>query len=50
MKKIDQVKIPRSLTPKDPKGLPMLVVFSVGSSKAYGAVAYIRWKVEGGYS
>ena len=41
----------RSITPQQAEGSPVLVVFSDGSTEAYGAVAYVRWKLKnGGYS
>ena len=43
------VKFPRSLWPtEEVDGLPVLIIFSDGSAKAYGAVAYIRWKLKNG--
>ena len=46
---IDQMVIPRALTPEMPKKPPMLVIFSDGSNLAYGAVAYMRWEVAEGF-
>ena len=46
---IDQMVIPRTLTPEMPKKPPMLVIFSDGSNLAYGAVAYMRWEVAEGF-
>ena len=49
--KLKEVNFPRSLWPDaEVKGLPMLIIFSDGSLKAFGAVAYIRWELkEGGF-
>ena len=49
--KLTDVKFARSLWPEDEvDGLPMLIIFSDGSTLAFGAVAYIRWKLKaGGY-
>ena len=49
--KLSNIKFPRSLWPDgEVEGLPMLIVFSDGSALAFGAVAYIRWKLAaGGY-
>ena len=48
---LEDVKFPRSLWPdEEVEGLPILVIFSDGSLLAFGAVAYIRWKLkDGGY-
>ena len=48
---LETVCFPRSLWPEEEViGLPMLIVFSDGSVSAFGAVAYIRWKLaSGGY-
>ena len=48
---LDELSFPRSLWPEDEVvGLPMLIVFSDGSLLAFGAAAYIRWKLKaGGY-
>ena len=45
------VQFPRSLWPDgEVKGLPILIIFSDGSEKAYGAAAYIRWELaDAGY-
>ena len=43
------MKFPRSLWPEDEVvGLPALVIFSDGAALAYGAVAYIRWRLKKG--
>ena len=48
---LKDIEFPRSLWPSaEVIGLPTLVVFSDGSTLAYGACAYIRWKLaSGGY-
>ena len=48
---LGDVVVPRSLWPdEEVEGLPVLVVFTDGAALAFGAVAYIRWKlVSGGY-
>ncbi|XP_068245411.1 uncharacterized protein [Palaemon carinicauda] len=38
----------RNVKPTSAKGLPLLVIFSDSSTNAYGAVAYVRWKLESG--
>ena len=40
----------RSLKPATAEGLPVLVVFSDASKDAYGACAYVRWKVDGSFT
>ncbi len=46
---LTELKFPRSLWPEgEVEGLPGLVIFSDGAMKAFGAVAYIRWKLKGG--
>ena len=48
---IIRIRFPRSLSPNRPVGSPSLIVFSDGSTVAYGTVAYIRWATkEGNYS
>ena len=42
---IENTYFPRCLRPEDVIGEPMLIVFSDGSKEAFGACAYIRWKV-----
>ena len=40
---------PRSLwPPEEVVGMPMLIIFSDGAALAFGAVAYIRWKLQSG--
>ncbi|KAK4304812.1 hypothetical protein Pmani_023247 [Petrolisthes manimaculis] len=45
---IDSLVFNRCVKPCDAVGKPTLVVFSDGSTQAYGTCAYIRWKVESG--
>lgn len=48
LKIVHQLQFPRSVKPKDAIGKPMLVIFSDGSSNAYGTVAYARWETRHG--
>jgi len=45
---VKKIRFARSITPHNAKGKPILVVFSDGSTEAYGAVAYARWECEDG--
>ena len=46
---LEDIVFPRSLWPRNETvGDPELVIFSDGSVKAFGAVVYIRWKLETG--
>ena len=46
---LEKIEFRRSLWPSEQVvGNPELVVFSDGSVTAFGAVAYIRWKLESG--
>ena len=46
---LNSLSIPRSLWPEgDIIGCPILIIFSDGSISAFGAAAYIRWKLVGG--
>ena len=45
---ISKLTFNRSLSPANCSGPPMLIIFSDGSGEAYGAVAYIRWKLNDG--
>ena len=49
--KLVDLEFPRSLWPaEETVGQPWLIIFSDGSSLAFGAVAYIRWELKsGGY-
>ena len=47
---LEDYKNYRSLWPQeDSEGLPILIVFLDGAKLAFGASAYIRWKIKGGY-
>ena len=45
---MNNVKFKRCLKPKNATGEPILIIFSDGSSNAYGACAYMRWKTSDG--
>ena len=46
---LTEISFPRSLWPEEEvEGLPLLIVFSDGSMLAFGAVAYIRWRLKSG--
>ena len=45
---MNNVKFKRCLKPKNATGEPILIIFSDGSSNAYGACAYVRWKISDG--
>ena len=46
---LKDVQVSRSLWPDaEVKGPPMLIIFSDGSLKAFGAAAYLRWELEDG--
>ena len=45
---MNNVKFKRCLKPKNTTGEPILIIFSDGSSNAYGACAYVRWKISDG--
>ena len=46
---LGEVAFPRSLWPEDEVvGLPILIVFTDGSTLAFGAAAYIRWRLLSG--
>ena len=44
----EEITYPRAVKPNDTVGLPVLVIFSDASEKAFGACAYVRWEVPGG--
>ena len=46
--KLNDVKFERCLTPAEVVGKPYLIVFCDASRLAFGAVAYIRWKLNNG--
>ncbi|XP_045129091.1 uncharacterized protein LOC123514899 [Portunus trituberculatus] len=48
MFEMEHISFKRCLKPKDAVGDPDLVVFSDGSMKAFGAVAYVRWHLMDG--
>ena len=48
MTELDGMKYDRCITPAGAQGMPMLVILCDASDKAYGFVAYIRWKLEDG--
>ena len=45
---VEQIKFQRSLTPNMACGKPTLVLFSDGSSQAFGSAAYCRWETKSG--
>ena len=45
---MDNVKFKRCMKPCDAVGDPILIIFSDGSSQAFGARAYVRWELKGG--
>ena len=45
MRYLSEVKFERSLTPSGAIGSPTLCVFSDASDEAFGACAYVRWKL-----
>ena len=49
MDELKYLRFKRSLTPAGYIGQPQLIIFSDGSSKAFGAVAYVRWLTDKGY-
>jgi hypothetical protein len=48
IRKLNDVKFDRCLTPSEAFGKPCLIVFCDASRLAFGAVAYIRWKQRDG--
>ena len=49
MVEMNNIKFKRCIKPKDAANeLPMLIIFSDGSSNAFGACAYARWKLNNG--
>ena len=50
IEKLNQLKLPRCLTPPEAAGLPTLCIFSDALREAFGACAYLRWQLNyGGY-
>ena len=45
---VETISFKRSLRDMETLGEPMLIIFCDGSEQAYGAVAYIRWKMKNG--
>ena len=48
LEKLNQLELPRCLTPTDAVGLPTLCIFSDASREAFGACAYLRWQLSNG--
>lgn len=48
MYELENLTFDRCIKPNDAVGDPMLVIFSDASSLAYGACAYVRWKLTNG--
>ncbi|XP_014676963.1 PREDICTED: uncharacterized protein LOC106816842 [Priapulus caudatus] len=45
---IEELAISRCVKPRGAVGAPIMITFSDGSEKGYGAAAYLRWDLEGG--
>lgn len=45
---MDNVRFKRCMKPRDAVGDPILIIFSDGSSQAFGACAYVRWELKSG--
>ncbi|XP_068712869.1 uncharacterized protein [Montipora foliosa] len=45
---MDNVKFKRCMKPRDTVRDPILIIFSDGSSQAFGACAFVRWELKGG--
>ena len=45
---LNDVTFPRCITPTSAIGLPMLCIFADASREAFGACAYVRWKISNG--
>ena len=48
MQNSSELKYDKCLRPLDAEGKPSLILFSDGSDKAFGAVAYARWELRDG--
>ena len=48
MFELESISFARCVKPINAKGKPMLIIFSDASTLAYGACAYIRWKLNNG--
>lgn len=46
--RIPDIKIGRCVTPENAVGKPQLITFSDSSSRAFGSVSYLRWKIADG--
>ena len=46
--RLEQLRFPRCLQPKDAIGRPWLIILSDGSDLAFGYAAYIRWSLQDG--
>ena len=42
---MEKITVKRCLTPRNAIGDPMLIIFSDGSTNAYGTCAYVRWEL-----
>ena len=49
LRAVGNLQFKRALTPDETIGQPQLIIFSDGSKKAFGAVAYARWETTSGY-
>ena len=49
LESVSEIQFKRPLTPEDAIGQPQLIIFSDGSSLAFGAVAYARWETPRGF-
>ena len=48
MFRLEELRLPRCLRPKDAIGRPWLIILSDGSDQAYGYAVYIRWALPKG--
>ena len=49
LESVAKIQFKRPLTPEAAIGQPQLIIFSDGSSQAFGAVAYARWETPKGF-
>lgn len=47
---MENISFNRCLKPATAEGLPILVIFSDASKDAYGACAYVGWKIDGSFA